>query len=125
MLAYAMVGTNDKQKAIAFYDALFEVIGAKQLFSTDRSVFWGFDMGQPMFGVGDPFDGEDACLGNGCMTCIGAPSKEVVDKFYAKALELGGTDEGEPGPRADGAIYTGYFRDLDGNKLNIAAFPPF
>ena len=33
-------------------------------------------------------------------------------------LELGGTDEGAPGPRGEGGFYAGYFRDLDGNKLN-------
>jgi predicted lactoylglutathione lyase len=32
-------------------------------------------------------------------------------------MELGATDEGAPGPRGDG-FYAGYFRDLDGNKLN-------
>jgi len=41
-----------------------------------------------------------------------------VDEFYSKALELGGTDEGLPGPRTDGASYAAYFRDLDGHKLN-------
>jgi predicted lactoylglutathione lyase len=40
-----------------------------------------------------------------------------VDAIYKKALELGGKDEGAPGPRGDG-FYAGYFRDLDGNKLN-------
>jgi hypothetical protein len=34
------------------------------------------------------------------------------------ALNLGGTDEGAPGPRGGDGFYAGYFRDLDGNKLN-------
>jgi predicted lactoylglutathione lyase len=38
--------------------------------------------------------------------------------MHQKALELGGTDEGAPGPRGPG-FYIGYFRDLDGNKLNF------
>jgi len=33
-------------------------------------------------------------------------------------MELGGADEGPPGLRMDG-FYAGYFRDLDGNKLNV------
>ena len=32
-------------------------------------------------------------------------------------MALGATDEGKPGPRGD-TFYAGYFRDLDGNKLN-------
>ncbi|VAW40887.1 Lactoylglutathione lyase and related lyases, partial [hydrothermal vent metagenome] len=31
----------------------------------------------------------------------------------------GGTDEGKPGLRSDDGFYCGYFRDLDGNKLNV------
>ena len=45
------------------------------------------------------------------------PSIEAVDAFYVKAMALGATDEGAPGSRGDG-FYAGYFRDLDGNKLN-------
>ena len=51
------------------------------------------------------------------MVALVMPSKEAVDAFYARALELGATDEGAPGPRGEG-FYAGYFRDLDGHKLN-------
>ncbi len=51
------------------------------------------------------------------MVALRAPSKELVDALHARALELGGQDEGAPGPRGDG-FYAGYFRDLDGHKLN-------
>ena len=40
-----------------------------------------------------------------------------ADRIHALALSLGGTCEGPPGPRGD-TFYGGYFRDLDGNKLN-------
>ena len=42
---------------------------------------------------------------------------EKVDALYKKAIELGASDEGPPGPRWQG-FYAGYFRDLEGNKLN-------
>ena len=41
-----------------------------------------------------------------------------MDEVHRKALSLGGTDEGAPGPRGEHGFYGGYFRDLDGNKLN-------
>lgn len=44
-------------------------------------------------------------------------STAKVDALHAKALKVGGTDEGAPGARGEG-FYAGYFRDLDGNKLN-------
>ena len=51
------------------------------------------------------------------MVAIGMDSPEKVDAFHAKVMQLGGSDEGAPGPRGD-IFYAGYFRDLDGNKLN-------
>jgi predicted lactoylglutathione lyase len=68
-------------------------------------------------GVTKPFDGKPATRGNGTMVALQVDSKTKVDALYKLAIELGGTDEGKPGPRGDG-FYAAYFRDLDGNKLN-------
>jgi predicted lactoylglutathione lyase len=60
-------------------------------------------------------------VGNGTQFGLVVPDRAVVDAVYAKALELGGTDEGAPGlrgPDPEGA-YVAYFRDPDGNKLSI------
>ena len=50
------------------------------------------------------------------MTGITLDSTEGVDAMYSKAIELGATDEGEPGQRVP-TFYGAYVRDLDGNKL--------
>jgi predicted lactoylglutathione lyase len=71
----------------------------------------------PALSVTTPFDGNAATVGNGVMVALVVDSHEKVDALHAKALELGGADEGAPGPRGDG-FYAAYFRDLDGNKLN-------
>jgi predicted lactoylglutathione lyase len=68
-----------------------------------------------------PYDGQPATRGNGTMVALAVGSREQVDRLYRLALELGGTDEGPAGPRGDG-FYAGYFRDLDGNKLNVFCF---
>jgi predicted lactoylglutathione lyase len=65
-----------------------------------------------------PFDGKPATVGNGVMVALYVDSRAKVDALHARALELGGSDEGAPGPRGDSGFYAGYFRDLDGNKLN-------
>jgi predicted lactoylglutathione lyase len=69
-----------------------------------------------VLGVVKPFNGEAATVGNGTMIALDMPSREAVDAFHAKALELGGTDEGAPGERGPG-YYMAYFRDPDGNKF--------
>jgi catechol 2,3-dioxygenase-like lactoylglutathione lyase family enzyme len=118
MIGYVTVGTNDLPRAVAFYDALLGAMGAKRLMEFDRGVAWGVSMTQPSLGVMKPFDGQPATRGNGTMVALVVNSRDKVDALYRKALELGGTDEGPAGPRGDG-FYAGYFRDLDGNKLNV------
>ena len=118
MIGYVMLGTNDLPRAKAFYDALLAEIGAKQLMDFGRSVAYGVSMEKPALGVGLPFDGKPATVGNGVMVAIAVDSKEKVDRVYRKAIELGARDEGPAGPRGEG-FYAGYFRDLDGNKLNV------
>ncbi len=117
MIGYVTVGTNDLKKAVAFYDALFTEIGAGRFMQEDTFVAWAIAPDQPAFSVSQPFDGNTATVGNGTMIALTVDSTEKVDSLYAKAIALGGTDEGPPGTRMDG-FYAAYFRDLDGNKLN-------
>ena len=118
MIAYTTVGTNDMARATAFYDALFAQIGGKRLMDFGRLVAWGVNPAQPMFSVCAPYDGKPATAGNGTMVALAVKTPSQVDALYKKALELGGTDEGAAGQRGD-QFYIGYFRDLDGNKLNF------
>ena len=69
-----------------------------------------------VFAIFVPYDGKPATVGNGNMTGITLDSTEEVDAMYAKAIELGASDEGEPGQRVP-TFYGAYVRDLDGNKL--------
>ncbi len=117
MIGYVTLGTNDMERAGKFYDALLGELGAKRMMDSDRFVAWGTGPGTPMLCIILPFDEKDASVGNGVMVALNAESREQVDALHEKALELGGTDEGAPGPRGDG-FYVAYFRDLDGNKLN-------
>lgn len=118
MIGYTCVGTNDFDKAVEFYQQLLGLLGAKPFFKTDRGVGWGVSPDQPMFSVMKPFNGEAASVGNGSMVAIAAKNPEQVQNLYSKALSLGGSDEGAPGPRG-GSFYGAYFRDLDGNKLAV------
>lgn len=119
MIGYVTVGTNDMAKAAAFYDELLALLGAKRFMDFgDSFVSWAASPNQAGFAIARPYNGQPATIGNGCMTALAVDSKEKVDAVYNKALELGGTDEGPAGPRSDN-FYAGYFRDLDGNKLNV------
>ena len=121
MIGYVTLGTNDLSRAAKFYDALFTEIGAGRFMSSDRFIAWASNPTQASFAIAKPFDGKQATVGNGVMVALVVDSNDKVDRIYAKALELGATDEGPAGPRGD-TFYAGYFRDLDGNKLNVFCF---
>jgi catechol 2,3-dioxygenase-like lactoylglutathione lyase family enzyme len=118
MIGYVTLGTNDLERAAAFYDDLLAVIGAKRFMEEGQFIAWAVAPDKPAISVTTPFDGKKATVGNGTMVALAAESPEQVQALHAKALELGGTDEGGPGPRGDSGFYAAYFRDLDGNKLN-------
>ena len=122
MIGYITVGTNDMKKAAAFYDALLGEMGAKRTMDEDTFIVWAND--GTAFSITKPFNQEAATVGNGVMVAFAAPDRETVDRLYAKAMELGATDEGKPGQRGgeDSSFYAAYFRDLDGNKLNFFHF---
>ena len=122
MIGYITLGTNDIGRAAGFYDELFATIGAGRLMEGDTYIAWGRSMQEPSISVIKPFDGKPATVGNGVMIAIAVGTTDKVDAFHAKALQLGGTDEGAPGMRG-GGFYAAYFRDLDGNKLNAFCMP--
>ncbi len=118
MIGYVTLGTNDMEKSARFYDELLAVLGAKRLMELETFIAWGTDMSAPMLSIIKPFDGNPATVGNGVMVALSLPNQEQVNALYQKAIELGGADEGKPGPRGEAGFYAGYFRDLDGNKIN-------
>ena len=117
MISYVTLGTNKYEAAAAFYDALLGDIGASRVMEADTFIAWGVNPESAMLSIIKPADGNAATVGNGVMVAIGMDSTDKVDAFHARALELGGTNEGAPGQRFEG-FYAAYFRDLDGNKLN-------
>ena len=121
MIAYTTFGTADLARAATFYDALLAEIGGKRAVEIPRVILYAGAEGTPFFGIAEPADGDACTNGNGTMIALGASSPAEVDRLHAKAIALGATDDGAPGPRQNGPLkfYAGYFRDLDGNKLNF------
>lgn len=117
MIGFVLIGTDDLARAGSFYDALLADVGASRMKESERSIQWGRDDGTPVLGVVKPFDGGAATGGNGTMIALKAEDQAQVTALHAKALTLGASDEGAPGPRGTGTFFGGYFRDLDGNKL--------
>lgn len=116
MIGYVTIGTADMEKAKAFYTALLADIGGSILMDMGNFVAFGNEPGSPLLAICKPFNEEAANPGNGNMVAMAPGSTELCASLHAKALSLGGSDEGAPGARGDG-FYGAYFRDPDGNKM--------
>ena len=116
-VGYVCLGANDFERATAFYDALLGEMGGKRLMPTPHGLMYRLASGA-MIMITRPYNEQPATHANGGMLAIAVDSKEDVARMHAKALELGGTCEGEPGPRGAFGEFA-YFRDLDGNKLAV------
>jgi catechol 2,3-dioxygenase-like lactoylglutathione lyase family enzyme len=116
-IGYVCLGASDFDRACAFYDALTAELGGKRLFPTPHGLMFRLGSG-PLLMVTRPYNGEASHAGNGNMVAINVDAPEDVARIYQKALSLGATSEGEPGPRGAFGEFA-YFRDLDGNKLAV------
>lgn len=117
IISHLSVGTNDFDRAVAFYNSVLPTLGCKEIMSHPGAIAYGREY--PEFWVQIPIDGKPATVGNGSHIGFVADSKEAVDAFHAAAIKADGIDDGAPGPRPDyGEQYYGCFiRDLDGNKI--------
>ena len=119
MIGFVMVGTNNLDKAIKFYDALLQVIDLKRTVTNEKYAGYSSkkESGNIEFYVTNPVNKEKATYGNGTQISFVVDSKETVDGFYNLGIKLGGKDEGAPGIRSDD--YYCYIRDLDNNKICV------
>jgi catechol 2,3-dioxygenase-like lactoylglutathione lyase family enzyme len=117
MISFVMVGTNNLNKAINFYDTLLDAIELQRTVTNQK--YAGYSpKGKPdevEFYITNPANKEKATFGNGTQISFIVNSKELVDKFYNIGIKLGAKNEGAPGIRS--GDYYCYFRDLDGNKI--------
>lgn len=131
MIAYVTVGVDDMALAERFYSAFLPTLGyGLERYHGDLSYALPVEPGQsptqPEFYVKSPFDGASASAGNGSMVAFEAQSQQQVRDLHAAALAAGGSDEGQPGFRADYGpnFYVGYLRDPQGNKIALFSSNP-
>jgi catechol 2,3-dioxygenase-like lactoylglutathione lyase family enzyme len=124
IFTHVTLGTQDLARAQAFYDQVLEPLQLKLLLAVDgKACGWGIDAPQLM--ILYPRNGEIATVGNGLTVGLTAPNRAAIREFHRRALALGGTDEGAPGPRPFAPdAYAAYIRDLDGHKIVASCRKP-
>jgi catechol 2,3-dioxygenase-like lactoylglutathione lyase family enzyme len=104
MFSHVCVGTNEFERAEAFYGALCDALGLKLRFSDQKAAAAAWqpeDCDRPLLFL--------------------AESRATVDRCHAIALARGGRCEGQPGlrPHYHANYYGAYFRDPDGNNICV------
>ena len=126
MFSHVTVGTNDVEKAKAFFDATLAPLGLTRLATYPEAAGYGKAGARPQFWVVRPLDKQTASIGNGVTVGLDAADRAAVDAAYAAGRAKGGKDEGAPGIRAHyhPNYYGAYLRDPDGNKICIVCHKP-
>jgi catechol 2,3-dioxygenase-like lactoylglutathione lyase family enzyme len=122
MFSHVTIGTNNLERAIAFYDAVLAPLGIERVPSKyEKWSAWQRPGEAPKLWVGFPYNRLPASWGNGWMAAFTAPTRAAVDAAYAAGMANGGYDEGAPGlrPHFVPNYYAAYVRDPDGNKIHF------
>jgi catechol 2,3-dioxygenase-like lactoylglutathione lyase family enzyme len=118
MFSHVMLGTNDLEKAKAFYDVLLGTLDVAPAKVDGHRIFYFTKTG--VFSVSKPINGQPATPANGGTIGFSCASPEQADAWHAAGAAHGGTPcEDPPGVREGpaGKFYIAYLRDLEGNKL--------
>ncbi|KQP40179.1 VOC family protein [Methylobacterium sp. Leaf106] len=122
MFTHVMIGSNDLDRARAFYDATFAALGGEsgEMDARGRLIYC-HEGGRLM--ITTPIDGEPATAANGGTIGIAAESHDHVLAWHRAGTEHGGSAiESPPSERPNGA-FVAYLRDPDGNKLTARTVP--
>lgn len=126
MIDHTSFAVGNFEKSITFYDKTLGSLGYECIFNIEipevRAAGYGTPP-KPSFWLSDRGYDPSEEIGNalGVHVAFLAPSVEAVNQWYKICLELGGKDNGAPGPRAH--YHPGYYGAfiIDPNGWRIEA----
>jgi catechol 2,3-dioxygenase-like lactoylglutathione lyase family enzyme len=127
MLDHLSFSVSDYAESVAFYDATLKILGFERVmtFETQEHQVAGYGAaGKPFFWVGKEASvssSEQIGHARGFHVAFKASTIEAIQAWYQKCLELGGKDNGPPGPRPE--YHPGYYAAfiIDPNGWRIEA----
>lgn len=124
MIDHISVAVSDLGNSAAFYDRLLAPLGMTRVADREHAV--GYGKRYPEFWINARPRMAAVADDTGVHICLRARTRDIVDAFHAAALAGGGMDDGAPGPRQGEMTeyYGAFVRDPDGNKIEVATFPP-
>lgn len=125
MLHHLSFAVRDLHRSAAFYDATLSALGYARVWSDETAVGYGLAGGGDKFAVRLRSEGF-AVPPEGFHVAFAAPSREAVDAFYRRALELGGKDNGGSGLHAEYGqnYFAAFVFDPDGYRIEAVINTP-
>ncbi len=125
MLHHISLGVKNLALSASFYDAALGALGYRRVFESRTDIGYGLVDGEDKFCLKFRPDNATAPA-DGFHLAFAAPSRAAVDQFHRAALEVGGRDNGSPGPRPHyGAhYYAAFLVDPDGHKIEAVINDP-
>jgi catechol 2,3-dioxygenase-like lactoylglutathione lyase family enzyme len=116
MFSHVMIGTNNLEKAKAFYDALLGTLDVRPAKVDGHRIFYITKTG--VFSVSKPINGEPATPANGgtigfACSSPGRPTPGMRPASPTAQI----LRESRASAKVRGKLYLAYLRDLDGNKI--------
>ena len=117
MLDHVSIGVSDIKRAGKFYDAVLKPLGYSRLSDGDAALGYGEKSSFLWLLASKKPVKPD--MESGLHFCFVAKDRAGVDAFHAAALKQGGTDNGNPGVRADYSpkYYAAFVIDPDGYRI--------
>lgn len=122
MLDHLSLEVTDYEASKAFYRRALAPLGIELLMEPMPGLGGFGDHGKPYFWIGNR--GRPAQ--QGVHVAFGAASRDLVDAFYAAALEAGARDNGGPGVREiyHPTYYGAFVLDPDANNVEAVCHTP-
>ena len=109
MIDHVSFSVNDFEESVRFYDGTLAELGYAQVLSFPGVALYGLKGSRkPDFSISARGKQEEPVgAARGVHFAFKAPSKDAVNRWHAKALELGAQDNGKPGYRKQ--YHPGYY----------------
>ena len=129
MLDHVSFSVNNYQESLKFYDETLKILGIERMmtFEAEEHNVAGYGKKgaiRPCFWIGTETNyNKDEFVGKsrGLHIAFSASDTKSIDAWYTKCIELGGKDNGKPGPRPE--YHPGYYGAfiIDPNGWRIEA----
>lgn len=123
MIDHISIAVSDLDRAARFYDAVLGTLGMGKLREWPNAAV-GYGKKYPEFWINRRAAMPRVTDDSGVHICLRASGKDVVDAFFAAAMQAGATSDGGPGmrPEYNEKYYAAFIRDLDGNRIEAVTF---